>query len=113
MLGFGVQVSEFGTRAHSLRAGPGAVSAADKHSEHSNTDIEPRDLAPVLIPSQQPAVDSPSRDRLFSIYYGGVIGGGLGDVCLRFFGFWILVSVGAVAASSNGSGHRVHGYTLC
>lgn len=33
-------------------------------------------------------------------------------MCLRFFGFWILVSVGAVAASSNGSGHRVHGYSL-
>lgn len=44
-------------------SGPGAVSAADKHSEHSNTDIEPRDLAPVLTPersSQQPAIDSRS-----------------------------------------------------
>lgn len=33
--GSGVRVSELGTRAHSLRSGPAAVNAADKHSEHS------------------------------------------------------------------------------
>lgn len=59
-------------------------------STRTTQTLEPRDLAPVLTPersSQQPAVDSPSRDRLFTIYYGDDFGGGLGDVCLRFFGF--------------------------
>lgn len=67
-VGSGAQNSVFGSRSSgpgrtALRSGPGAVSAADKHSEHSNTDIEPRDLAPVLTPersSQQPAIDSRS-----------------------------------------------------
>lgn len=64
--GFGVRVSEFGTRTHSLGSGPGAVSAADKHSEHSNTDIKPRDLAPVLTPER--SSPPPSTLRVAIVY---------------------------------------------